>query len=364
MGAERAIASGKRRLSVVIAAVILTIGAAWPDAADESSGSVEVGVPFIDDSRSVWDLTSGTIAVLPTGNVDIWKQGNRLRKSEPVPERTWFRTRDNVTSEVQRALGQYGCSIIRASECIRRVGLAMLPENRPNELADLVAGTPTILVSIIPKIERDLPTETDWQRIFYKEHRTAVRSVGKYLKAAYLVSACVTRDEQRGRLLAYFQIYDVASAKVILHVVGAGSYAQPTEGSTPERDAVRSGLAVGLEKLGLRPREHSETGRVSVNKSAPARVVMAAPQITYGSSQRRYASSPTDVAGAAAMLAKKQATSCGCGCGTTTATATAVKPQPRAAAITKPAASVKVTSGTVAGSCCTTGCVTTVVAGK
>jgi len=54
---------------------------------------------------------------------------------------------------------------------------------------------------------------------------------------------------------------------------------------------------------------------------------------------------------------------CGCGCGGTTATATAVKPQPGAAAITKPAAATKVTSGTVAASCCTTGCVTTAVAG-
>jgi hypothetical protein len=259
MAAKRAIASGKRRVSVVIAVVILTIGAAWPDAAEESSGSVEVGVPFIDGSRSVWDLTSGTIAVLPTGNVAVWERGVPGRKTESVPEGTWLRTRDNVTSETARLLRQYGCSIIPAHECVRRVSLSMRPENRPNEVADL-AAYPGVLVAIIPKTDRDLPTETDWQRIFYKEHLTAVRAVGKYLRASYLVTACVTRDEPRGRLLAYFQIYDVASAKVILHVVGAGSYAQPTEGSTPERDTVRSGLGVGLQKLGADSKEEAIQG--------------------------------------------------------------------------------------------------------
>ena len=221
----------------------------WCEPPSPFLGEPKVGVETV-RSLMVSDIVMArrTIALFPVYNLCIWKEG-RYHNNTVLPAERVKEIRDNVYYEMEKTLKDYDCYLITADECTSKIVQSLKKENRPNPVDDL-AAYPGMLLSIIPKYVMELPRAGERQKKISDLHKRAVKAVGKYLGADFILTACLVYEEKDDQLYVFFEVYDTATSEVMLHVVGAGSYANSMN---VEKDAVESGLKVGLERLGLMP---------------------------------------------------------------------------------------------------------------
>jgi len=249
----------KRRTTILgLAILLLTVllpaqNLALAERQVDGLGEPKTGINVVSPLKEAG--TSPRIAVLQVGSLALWKEGRYQIRDAVFPEYV-IDSAHRICPEIEKTLMRYQCTLLTAEECYSKARMAMVKENRPNPLSPLAAYPPAIL-SLIPKYHVKLPRETEGQKKFADFHQRAVKAVGEYLDVDCILTVCLAYDEENDRLFAFFEVYDTTSGKGILHVVGAGSYANP-KGSSAEKDAIDSGLVIGLDKLGLKLRQQAE----------------------------------------------------------------------------------------------------------